>query len=294
MRLWLKGAWAATVVLLGSLPSAAASAPDTTVRIGALTGQSGDEMTARLELLGIPDPGLGAFTIDVAYDASVVSPVSCQGDPSNVLDNAVCNVAFKPGIVRVGGYKITEGLTGDAALADIVFRLSGHDGACTPLSLSVAELTDPNAAPLSSREEEGSICIGSGVMVTSPTPAAESNTTPAATAKPGGPTESAPPNGAQTLATTAPGQTQGAGEPRRTAVSPSSSATVPSGTQGSATGTQSTPSVVVNNGNAGKPQASQGGSQGRPGWLIPTGLVVAAGLAVGALGALLVRRRARP
>ena len=289
MRFCRRVAWAATIVLLGALSSTAVGgASSTTVRVGSASGADGQAVTVRLEVLGVLDPGLGAFIVDVAYDSGVVSPVSCQGDPSKALDTIVCNTGYKPGSVRVGGYHMTDGLVGDTTLADVTFRLSGDKGVCSDLTIGIVELTDPSTAPLTSpRVENGSICIGDAVAATS-TPALASQTTPAATSKPGQPGGTVAPNGGQSPAgTVAPGE---AGQ--TPASSPATASTSRGGENGGATA-KATPGSATGKGANNTQVGESGSGGGSSGWLIGIGVAIAAAVVVGA-GVVAWRRRASP
>jgi hypothetical protein len=268
--------------LLAALASTSiVGAADTVVRMGSTTGASGQEVTARLEVLGVPEPGLGAFTIDVGYNPDIVSPVSCEGDPAKALDSVVCNPGYKTGSVRVGGYRMADGLTGDTALADITFRLSGDEGDCSDLTVTIVELTDPSTAALSSPQvENGSICIDDAA---------------AATSRPGQSAGTTAPNGEQQPAgTVAPGETGGTLQPGQTPRS--SPAAASSTTQASENGgatAKATPGSATGN-SAGKPQAGESGSGGGSSrWLIAIGVTIGA-VALAGIGAVVWRRRASP
>jgi len=123
---------ALAVALLIGDPAGGAST--TTVRIGSGEGSPGEQVTVRLEALGVPDPGLGAFTIDVTYEPNVASPVVCQKDPQGIFDTVLCNTSFGDNTVRVGGFRSSSGAAGGVALADVTFRLVGQEDACSRLS----------------------------------------------------------------------------------------------------------------------------------------------------------------
>jgi len=274
MKFMPRVAWAAIIVLFVALSSTAVGgASSTTVRIGSATGADGQEVTVRLEVLGVPDPGLGAFTVDVAFDPHVVSAVSCEGDPSNALDGVVCNPNYKEDSVRVGGYRMANGLTGDSALADIAFRLSGEKGDCSDLTVSIVELTDPSTAPLSSpRVENGSICIGAAA---------------AATSTPGQPGGTVVPGGGQSPAgTVAPGE---AGQ--TPASSPAAASSTRQGSEEGGAAAKATPGAATGKG-AGNTQAGESGSGGgSSGRLIGIGVAIAAAVVA---GAVVWKRRASP
>jgi hypothetical protein len=138
----------------------AVGAPTATLRVGSAVGLSGDEVTVRLEVAGVPEPGLGAFTIDVTYDPKVASPVACSKDPDRIFDTVLCNTSFSGNAVRVGGFRASSGATGSIALADITFRLVGQAGACGSPAPSAAEFADTETRPIAPLDlVSGSLCI---------------------------------------------------------------------------------------------------------------------------------------
>ena len=153
-----------------------------TVRVGSAEGLSGDEVTVRLEALGLPEPGLGAFTIDVAYDPSVASPVSCRKDPEGVFDTVFCKIDSGGDAIRVGGFRTSSGATGSVALAEITFRLVGQTDACGSLDPAAAEFADTGGGSIAPLDlVSGSLCIGDTSGGSAP-----SGATPAGAAHPEG------------------------------------------------------------------------------------------------------------
>ena len=91
---------------------------DGVIRIGSYEAEVGEEVTAVLEAVDIPLPGLGTWTVDITYDTSVVSVVEC-----NAQLGGVCNPAYGEDTLRVTGAS-AGGLSGTATLAEIVFACS--------------------------------------------------------------------------------------------------------------------------------------------------------------------------
>jgi hypothetical protein len=86
--------------------------PEVTVRV-----DQGIAITA----LGVPAPGLSAFTIDATYNPAVFTPAACTSGPDDNFDMALCTPDYEPNVVRATGIKAECGLTGDVALANIAF-----------------------------------------------------------------------------------------------------------------------------------------------------------------------------
>src|SRR3990172_2827968 len=104
-----------TVLGSGLLPSSPASAVGPAVSIGSL--EMGVEFEGKVDLkaLGIADPGLGAWTIDVHYDPEVVTLLECGAE-----HGGICNAHFAENAVRVTGVS-AKGLDGDSFLATLFF-----------------------------------------------------------------------------------------------------------------------------------------------------------------------------
>jgi len=152
-------------LLLLLLPAATTlAAATTTVRIGSGEAAPDSSVTVRLEAIGVPEPGLGAFTIDVRYGTGVLAAEGCSEDPQDALDTVLCNTGYANGVVRVGGFQLRGGTTGDLALADLTFRVVGSAGQCSELSLDVVELTDADAGALPATTVNGTICAAGGAV----------------------------------------------------------------------------------------------------------------------------------
>jgi hypothetical protein len=89
-------------------------------------GQPPPEVTVRVdqgisvEALGVPGPGVGAFTIDVAYNPAVLTPLECSVDPA--FDVGVCNPEAGPSTVLATGIEAECGLVGDVPLVTMPFE----------------------------------------------------------------------------------------------------------------------------------------------------------------------------
>ena len=145
-------------------PTATATATPTdctaTLSIGSGSVAPGGDITVRLKLAGICEPGLGAFTIDVSYDPAVLAPVACTANPEGTVDTAFCNPALGPDTIRVGGFCISCGVTGQIALADITFHAVGASGSQTPLTIPPPEVADCLTNAIEVTPVPGNITIG--------------------------------------------------------------------------------------------------------------------------------------
>ncbi|MEX2159281.1 MAG: dockerin type I domain-containing protein [Dehalococcoidia bacterium] len=121
-----------------SLAAGASAGTQPTVRIARTTIAVGSQGDVDITAENIAEPGLAAWTIDVVYDPSAVTPLGC-GEASG----SICNLDFTPEFIRIVGAKAT-GLVGDSQLASLTFRCD-HPGAST-LTMSLIEFHDATEA----------------------------------------------------------------------------------------------------------------------------------------------------
>lgn len=95
------------------------------IAIGSAEVAQGQEFTVPLEARGITTPGLGAWSIDVAYDPAAVSLVDCSNPFRRVI--AVCNGEYATGVLRLSGAS-AGGLEGDTELALLTFQCGAAEG----------------------------------------------------------------------------------------------------------------------------------------------------------------------
>ena len=137
LRLGLVGLAAiATIVLGGLLLAGSVSAQDggglNISNGGAAPGDS-DEVT--LTATDIGDPGLGAWSIDISYDDSVMTAVDCDAE-----EGGVCNPNFADDTVRISGAS-AQGLLGTTTLGTIEFECN-DEGGSSDLTIDPATFAD--------------------------------------------------------------------------------------------------------------------------------------------------------
>ncbi len=95
----------------------------------------GDQGEAVLSVLNFNSPGLGAWTVDIQYDTSVISVLGCEPLP----EGNVCNPAYTDDTVRVVG-ATGIGLDGDTVIGRIMFQcdVAGE----SKLEISIETLAD--------------------------------------------------------------------------------------------------------------------------------------------------------
>lgn len=144
----------AVAAVVGALALAATvSAISGEVSIGSATAAPGAEASVDLAASVPDDPGLGAWTLDITYDPSVVSVADCSPE-----EGGVCNPAYTDDTVRVTGASAT-GLVGDTTLATITFECGDAEGE-SDLSISINVLADATIgapADIDATTSDGSI-----------------------------------------------------------------------------------------------------------------------------------------
>lgn len=116
------------------------------------TAVVGQPAAVELKTLDVGAPGLGAYTVDVSYDADILTAETCNGaggpgtpaaatttpNPS-IPGLSFCNPKYASDKVRAVG-AITQGATGDVPLASIVFTC--NKAGSSELTISVDTLAD--------------------------------------------------------------------------------------------------------------------------------------------------------
>jgi hypothetical protein len=155
---------AALAIVAGLAFAAQVSAQDETISISDGTAAPGDSGDVTLEALGFGAPGLGAWTVDISYDTSVVSVTDCAPE-----EGGVCNPEFGDGVVRITGAS-ASGLEGDTVLGTITFECADAE-ADSDLSLSLAVVADATIGDpqdIAAASSEGTFSCA--VAVAEPTP----------------------------------------------------------------------------------------------------------------------------
>jgi len=112
-----------------------------------------------VEALDVPAPGLGAFTVDISYTGSIVTPTSYDGNPNGDLNMVICNLDLVPGATISCTGISTSGAPGDSLLANITFEAVGQPGDCSSLSLEVVTFADPDGNDIPFNRQDGSLCV---------------------------------------------------------------------------------------------------------------------------------------
>jgi hypothetical protein len=134
----------------------------TKVRVGSGQAPPAGQVTVPLEALGVPPSGLAAFTVDISYEAGVVTPTGYVGDPGGHFDSVLCNLDYGPSTIRCSGVRATPDAAGDVPLADLTFDVApaAAVGYESPLLVTVPTFADAQGYPIPHDTQDGSILVG--------------------------------------------------------------------------------------------------------------------------------------
>lgn len=190
-------ALAALAVLLA--PAHPARADLEGVRIDSATVAPGGTVTVNV-IAEATDPGIGAWAVDIDYDAELLTLSECL----TAFALALCNPEVAPGTVRLVGAD-AQGLTGTVVMGILVFTAVDREGEAT-LSMRLSgcepvacQVVDPLGEELEAEPAQARITIREGAPADAGTPAASPATpieapSPGAVVSPGG--EASPRQGA--------------------------------------------------------------------------------------------------
>ncbi len=138
------------IISLSLMASPKAAAEDATVGVSTVTTGLGQQALVHVEALQITAPGLGAWTIDIAYDPDVITPVGCSA-----ALGGICNAAFSANTVRIIGVS-AQGVAGDVELGEIVFECRQAGESALTLEPAVfADATPGAPQPIAGPEPTG-------------------------------------------------------------------------------------------------------------------------------------------
>ncbi len=101
---------------------------------------------------------LGAASVQLAFDPSVVQIRSCAAPAASAFDLASCNPNFAPGQAKLTVVS-SAGVNGTHVLAHLVFRAVSSAGTQSPLGLTVVNYTNPQDTPLPVVTSGGQILV---------------------------------------------------------------------------------------------------------------------------------------
>lgn len=126
---------AAAIAGAFALVATSAWAAEGSVSMSSGTAAPGEQVALELMSEGVTEPGLGAWSIDITYDASVVTPVGCETE-----HGAVCNLQYGDNMIRTAG-ATAMGIEGDTLLATITFECADDTGH-SAITVSLPDFAD--------------------------------------------------------------------------------------------------------------------------------------------------------
>jgi hypothetical protein len=172
-----------SVALVAALTFAGSAGAGTapTVRVTSETVAPGTEGTVELSILNVGEPGLGAWSIDLEYDPTVITPTRCEAQ-----HGGVCNPLFTSSSIRVAGAS-ASGLVGNTVIAVITFGCapSGGESELHPVIADLADATVGGPVQIPAEREGGTFFCKEHVDDETATPRPDTATPePDATATP--------------------------------------------------------------------------------------------------------------
>ena len=170
IRMGLVGIAAVAVLLFGGaiLGGTVFAQDGDTVGISDGSAEAGGSDVVTVQATDIGEPGLGAWTMDIHYDNSVITATDCTPE-----QGGVCNPNFADDIVRLTG-ATAGGLEGDSTLGTIEFECA-DDAGTSDLDIQIqvfadATLGDPTDIDVTvvdgtftcSEEEEEEVVVVTG------------------------------------------------------------------------------------------------------------------------------------
>ena len=154
----LIGGWAVT-----SHGATAGGSPS--IAIDSATLMVGDTSSVDIDALNMAAPGLGAWSLNVVYDPTVLAQQGCTA-----ANGSVCNPSFASDTVRISG-ATASGLPGDSLLASIGFRCLQVGSSALTLTIdTLADGTPGDPQDIDAAVVNGSItCVVPATPTTPPT-----------------------------------------------------------------------------------------------------------------------------
>jgi hypothetical protein len=109
-------------------------------------------------LAALGSQGMGAATIELAFDPEILKVTACTSDPEVALDFGVCHVEPQSGLVRLAGIA-SGGVSGNPVLAEISFEVVGESRGHSNLELTAYTFTDTAGQTIEVKVRNGRIRV---------------------------------------------------------------------------------------------------------------------------------------
>ena len=116
-------------------------------------------VSARLDVVDVPSPGVAGVIVDAVYDPATNTPLGCEENPQGCWDTVMCNPGYALNTVRVVALHPT-GMAGECPLADISWNICGNPGQCTNVDVQVVSFVDPDGQPITPVDDQDALnCV---------------------------------------------------------------------------------------------------------------------------------------
>jgi uncharacterized repeat protein (TIGR02543 family) len=143
---------------------------DVRISIAEFEMRTGNLITVPVMIEASAGVAVGAVTMGVNYDPSLLDAIACHGSPDQSFGTALCNIiqsnGHETGEIRVAAAEI-RGMTGQGAVAQITFQAIGAISTTSALTIIVEELADTNGNALTTTINHGSVDLVNGPIVLS-------------------------------------------------------------------------------------------------------------------------------
>jgi len=118
-----------------------------------------------VEVINVPgEKKLGAVTVELQYDSSLLMLQSCLAPTDSRFDSLVCNTE-EAGRIRMAALS-SAGISGNGVFAELAFESNGAVGIESKLAVTVETFVDINAIPIPVSKQDGALffaCMGGDV-----------------------------------------------------------------------------------------------------------------------------------
>ncbi len=139
-------------------PTPTATPTGAIVRVGTALQPAATAFSVKVpvEVINVPaEANLGAVTVDIQYDATLLTVQSCLAPTATRFDSLVCNTE-EAGHVRIAALA-TAGINGNAVFAELTFQSDGAIGTDSNLMVTVETFVDVNAVPIPVSSQDGRV-----------------------------------------------------------------------------------------------------------------------------------------
>ncbi|MBI1299539.1 hypothetical protein GC175_31830, partial [bacterium] len=133
------------------------------IRVSSATLTPSQPSTTIEIVADLPDSALGAASIEIAYDPTIVSLTACALDPEDLFDSGQCNAAFDSDGVNPDRLRFNlislSGISGEATLSRLTFGIVENAMGSSDISIAILAFATPAGATLPVASSDGRISV---------------------------------------------------------------------------------------------------------------------------------------